>query len=155
MYINQQRSGYGAINFEYSGRNIYKNYSDKYTKYIFEIKSITLHSRYVDDIPIVHDPLKFDPEIINSNTNQVHNNIIFSGTYEDDGQINVLDLLLIWNEPNIHIDIYRKPTSIDITINFFSNRPTEHKMAAYRYYITRMQSLPVSLVRKQKEWIAI
>ena len=80
---------------------------------------------------------------------------MFSGTYEDDGQINVLDLLLIWKEPNIHIDIYRKTTSIDTTINFFSNHPTEHKMAAYRYYITRTHSLLFSLAQKQKEWITI
>jgi len=55
----------------------------------------------------------------------------------------------------MHIDIYRKTTSIDTTINFFSNHPTEHKMAAYRYYITRMHSLPFSLARKQKKWITI
>jgi hypothetical protein len=148
MYINQQRSGYGSINFEYSGRNIFKFYADKYIKYLFEIKNITLCACYVDDIPIIHDPQKIDPELTTANTNQVHNNIMFSGTYGDDEQINVLDLLLIWKEPNIHIDIYRKPTSIDTTINFFSNHPTEHKMAAYRYYITRVNSLPFSLARK-------
>ena len=111
--------------------------------------------RYVDHILITHDPQKIDPELITSKTNQVHNNIIFSGTYEDDGQINVLDLLLIWKEPNIHIDIYRKSYSIDTTISFIWNHATEHKMAAYKYYITRMHSLPFSLARKQKEWITI
>jgi hypothetical protein len=97
MYINQQRSGYGSINFEYTGRNtrIYEFYADKYIKYLFEIKNITLYARYVDDIPIVHDRPKIDPELITSNTNQIQDNIIFSGTYEDDGQIKVLDLLLI------------------------------------------------------------
>jgi hypothetical protein len=63
MRINQQRSGYGSINFEYSGRNIYKFYADKYIKYLSEIKNITLYARYIDDIPIIHDPQK---SILNS-----------------------------------------------------------------------------------------
>jgi len=95
MWINQKRSGYGSINFEYSSKNIYKLYADKYQKHLFEIKNIKLYERYVDHIPIIHDPQKIDPELITSNTNQVNNNIIFSGTYEDDGQIIVLDLLLV------------------------------------------------------------
>ena len=81
MCINQQKSGYGSINFEYSDRNIYKFYADKFIKYLFEIKNITLYARYVDDIPIIHEPQKIDPELITSNTNQDHNDIIFNGTY--------------------------------------------------------------------------
>ena len=34
-------------------------------------------------------------------------------------------------------DIYRKPTTIDTTINFLSNHPIEHKMAAFRFHISR------------------
>jgi hypothetical protein len=33
-------------------------------------------------------------------------------------------------------EIYHKTTSTDTTINFFSNYPMEHDIAAYRYYIT-------------------
>jgi len=43
----------------------------------------------------------------------------------------------------------------DTTINFSSNHPDEHKFAAFRYYITRMNSLPLTSERKQKEWILI
>jgi hypothetical protein len=50
------------------------------------------------------------------------------------------------------VDIYRKPTSTDTTINFLSKHPIEQKMAAFRFYITRMHSLPLNPDYKQKEW---
>jgi hypothetical protein len=36
-----------------------------------------------------------------------------------------------------------------------SNHPTEQKTAAYRFHITRMQSLPLDPSKKQKEWQTI
>jgi len=52
MYINQQRSGYGSINFECKGRNIYEFYANKYINYLFEIKKhtalCTLNRRHPD-----------------------------------------------------------------------------------------------------------
>ena len=42
------------------------------------------------------------------------------------------------------VDIYRKPTTTDTTINFLSNHPIEQKMAAFRFHITRMHSLPLN-----------
>ena len=48
-----------------------------------------------------------------------------------------------------------KPNSTDTTINFFSDHPIEHKIAAFRYCITRMHSLPLTSERKQKEWTII
>jgi DNA mismatch repair ATPase MutS len=50
------------------------------------------------------------------------------------------------------MDIYRKPTTTDTTINFNSNHPVEHKMAAFRSHIYRMHSLPLTPEKKQKEW---
>ena len=40
-------------------------------------------------------------------------------------------------------DISLKATSTDTTVNFFSNHPTEHKMAAYRNCMTLIHSLPL------------
>jgi len=37
------------------------------------------------------------------------------------------------------------------TINFLSNNPIEHKVAAFSNHITRMHSLPLTPKRKQKE----
>jgi hypothetical protein len=83
--------------------------------------------------------------------NNIHKAIIFKPTHEVNHQINFLDLLIIRKETTIY-DIHRKPTTTDTTINFLSNHPMEHKLAAYRYYLTLMNSLPLSKIRKQREW---
>ena len=44
---------------------------------------------------------------------------------------------------------------MNTTINFLSNHPTEHKIAAYQYHITRMQSLTLTTERQQAEWKTI
>jgi len=73
---------------------------------------------------------------INDNTiqkyiNQIHTSLQLNPTYENNGQINFLDLLIIRNTSKPEIDIYRKPTTMNTTINYASNHPTEHKTAAY------------------------
>jgi hypothetical protein len=39
-----------------------------------------------------------------------------------------------------------------VAIHFTSNRPYEHKIAAFRFLVTRMQRLPLTPQYKQKEW---
>jgi len=56
---------------------------------------------------------------------------------------------------HIEIDIYRKPTTTDTTIHVTSTHPIEHKLAAYRYHITRMLSLPLKTTQRQREWETI
>ena len=53
------------------------------------------------------------------------------------------------------VSIYRKPTCTDTTIQFSSNHPYEHKIAAFRYYIHRMITLPITKKSKQEEWKTI
>jgi len=50
------------------------------------------------------------------------------------------------------LSIYRKPAHTDVTIEFSSNHPYNHKMAAFNYYITRMLTLPITEQAKQQEW---
>ena len=47
--------------------------------------------------------------------------------------------------------MYRKPTTTDITINYLSIHPMEHKLAACCYYINRMLSLPLTKERQANE----
>jgi hypothetical protein len=61
--------------------------------------------------------------------------------------MNFSDLLVIQKQSKTEIDIFRKHT----TINFFSNRIIEYTVATFRYYITRMHSLPLTPERKHKE----
>ena len=49
------------------------------------------------------------------------------------------------------IDIYRKPTETDTTINYHSNHPPEQKMSAYRYHINRLNKLPINTEERKKE----
>jgi len=72
-----------------------------------------------------------------------------------DGHINFLDLTITRRNTHIEIDIYRKPTTTDTTMHFTSTHPIEHKLAAYRYHITRMLSLPLKTTQQQREWETI
>jgi pyridoxine 5'-phosphate synthase PdxJ len=68
---------------------------------------------------------------------------------EDNRHINFLDLQLIRHNERIEIDIYRKPTTTNTTISNTSCHPNEQKLAAYRFYITRMLTLPLSPARQK------
>jgi len=50
-------------------------------------------------------------------------------------------MTIVRKTESIEINIYRKPTSSNITIHQNSNHPQDHKDAAYIYYINRMTEL--------------
>ena len=85
-----------------------------------------------------------NPETIIRHANSIHNNIQLSPTLKADNQISFLDLLII-RKSQLEIDVFRKPTTTDTTINYLSNHPMEQKLAAYRYYIERMLRLPLKV----------
>ena len=132
-----------------------QNYEDKYIKQFLESKSIIFYARYVDDILIIFDKTKTNPQNINTYINKIHNNLKLNPTYEKHNSINYLDLTIRRQHNKFNIDIYRKPTATDTTISFFSNHPIEQKMAAFWSYLNRMHSLPLSQNKKQKEWETI
>jgi len=70
---------------------------------------------------------------------------------EENNIKNYLDIVIHRNNNNIDISIYRKPTGTNTTIQFSSNEPYEHKIAAFRYYIQRMITLPITEKSKQEE----
>jgi len=70
-------------------------------------------------------------------------------------QINFVDLTITRKTTCLEIDIFQKPTTTSTTINYFSNHPLEHKLAAYRYYIERMFTLPLNKEHQHKEWTTI
>ena len=124
-------------------------------KHIMERQHITLYTRYVDDILIIYDNRHITAETILNHINTIHPNITFDLTMEENNQICYLDLKLIRLTDHIEVDIHRKPTTTDTTIHNSSNHPHEHKMAAYRYMITRMTTLPLTQTRKETEWQTI
>jgi len=62
------------------------------------------------------------------------------------------DLKTTRRHTKLELDIYRKPTTTDTTINFLSNYPIEQKMTAFRFHITRIHSLHLNPDKKQTEW---
>ena len=127
-------------------------YEDVHIKRLLDTKNIALYTRYVDDMLIIYDIKKIQPQTINTHINQIHDKIKLNSTHETHNSINFPALKITCNQTNLEIDIYRKPTTTDTTINFHSNHPIEHKMAAFRFHISRMHCPPLNAEKKQKKW---
>jgi len=120
-------------------------------KHTLQSKHIILSTRYADDILMIYNTKYTTPETIHQLINKRHPNLQFTPSHEHKSSISFLDLLLIRQPDKMQIDIYRKLTTIDTTINYTYNQPNEHKMAAYRYMTNRMTSLPLAADRKETE----
>ena len=123
---------------------------DSHIKPLLESKCIIFYSRYVDII-IIYDATRTDPETRVQHANYMHSNLQLTPTLESNNQISFLDLLIIRKSHQLEIDVYCKPTTTDTTVNYLSNHPMEHKLAAYRYYIARMLNLPLDRTRQLRE----
>ena len=69
-------------------------------------------------------------------------------TTEDNKCISFLDLNIHRKPNRTELGIYRKETNTDTSIHNKSNHPQEHKVAAYRFHINRLLTLP--LTQKEK-----
>jgi hypothetical protein len=118
-----------------------KYYEDVYMKHLLENRSILFYAPYVDDIPIIYDQTLI--QTLTAGLNTVHKNIIFKPTLESNNNISYLALLLKRKANHIELDMYRMPTAAITTLHYQSNHPTEQKVAAYRYLLTRMNTLPL------------
>jgi len=105
---------------------IFLHLGDIHIKQLLDTKNITFYTRYVNDILIICDTKRTNPNLINKCINQIHTNIKLNPTYESNGCISFLDLLIIRKKSNLEIDVFRKPTTTDKTINFLSNHHIEH-----------------------------
>jgi len=123
-----------------------------YLKQILDAQNITFCARHVNDILLIYNIKHTTPEKIHSHINKVHANLQFTPTFEHKNRISFLKLLIIRQPTQIDMDIFQKPKTTGTTIGYTSNYPTEHKMAAYRYLINRMLSLPLSTERRKAEW---
>ena len=84
-----------------------------------------LYTRYVDVILIIYNTTRIHPHATNTYINQIHGNKNLNPTYEIQRFINFVDLTLTRKQTNLEIDMYRKPTINDTTINFLSNHPVD------------------------------
>jgi len=82
----------------------------------------------------------------------INEHLDFTATREMNKSINYLYLTINISINKTEINIHRKPTNADITIQHTSNHPREHKLAAYMYYINRMITLPITEKAEKHEW---
>jgi len=109
----------------------------------------------VDDILIIYDASRTNPDTIAQYSNSIHRNLQLNPTLEANDRDNFLDLSIIWKTSKLETDIFCKTTTNDTTISYLSNHPSEQKLAAYRYYIERMFNLSLNNDRLHNEWQTI
>ena len=131
---------------------VYPQYmKETYVKLWLDSKEIIYYKRYVDDIVIIYDQSKTQDGIILHEINKTDNNLQFKMCTKESNTINYLDITIHRSNNNMDISIYRKTTCTDTTIQFSSNHPHEHKIAAFRYYINRIITLPITEKSKKEE----
>jgi len=84
--------------------------------------------------------------------NNIDKHLEFKISQEINNTINYLDLSVNRTANNIELNIYRKPTYMDITIHFTANHPFDQKLAAIIFHINRMPKMPVMEKAKKQEW---
>ena len=126
-------------------------FEDMHIKQLFDAKNIVFYTCHVDDIVIIYKHQKSTPWPYQyTHKPDTYTYIKLSPTYENNGCICFLDLFIIQKPSSLETDILRKPTTTVTTINFFPNHPIEHKIANFRYHITRIHSLPFYQRRNKK-----
>ena len=132
---------------------IYLQYLEEiYGKHCLENKEITFYKSYVDNILIIYDQNRTDEDTIYNMINNTDEQLKFKISREENKTTNYLDLSINRNANNMDPNIYRKPTYMDIIIHFSSNHPYDHKLAAFKYYINRMITTPITEQAVKQEW---
>jgi len=99
---------------------------------------------------IIYDQTKTHETAIHNTINDIDENLEFKMTTEENHIISYLDLSINRKPSHIELDIYRKHTHMDTIIHPSSNHPYYHKLAAFRYSINRMITLPITEQAKKK-----
>jgi hypothetical protein len=84
--------------------------------------------------------------------NDISEQLEFKTTREVNKSINYLDLKINRNTNSIELSVYRKPTNANITIQYTSNHPWEHKKVTFTHYINRALMLPITEQARTQEW---
>lgn len=111
---------------------------------------IIFYTRYVDNIWNNFDNTKITSTRILHYANTIHTNLKFKLILETDAFFNILGLLLQRTNQDFETEVYRKPTSTAKTIYFHPNHPIGHKLAAFRFLLSRMRQLPLTPYTNKK-----
>jgi hypothetical protein len=118
-------------------------------------KEIRYYRQYGEDIIIIYNQTLINEEQILRGFNKINKHLQFNATVEENKKIHFLDLTIHREDNNLSISIYRKLTDTDTTIHYLSNHPHEQKMAAFRFHINRLMTLPIPQKDKEAEWTTI
>ena len=128
-----------------------QHYEQLHVKHFLEGRCITYYTRYMDDIFTIFDSTKTSVDELLKHTTDMHKDIELKQNLETNEKIEYQYLLISRQADHLEIDIYRKPTTTDITTQATSNHPIEHKLAAYRYYLLRLHTLLFTEHKKNRE----
>jgi hypothetical protein len=78
-------------------------------KHLIYTKILHFYTRYVDDILLIYDSTRTNPDNILQFIDTIHSNIQLSPTLESNKSVNFLDLSITRNPTHFSIGIYRKP----------------------------------------------
>jgi hypothetical protein len=132
------------------------SFEGKHLNHMPDKNIIIFYTRYVDNILIFYNTDKTNSDHILKYITNLHDDLVFTPTLENEhNSINFLDFLITRQPHSLDINIYRKATTTNTTINFLSNNPMEQKLAAYHYTINHMSSLPLTPEKQNMEWQTI
>ena len=123
-----------------------------HVKHLIEAKFLSYYTRYVYDILVIYDSTITTTDSIQRYLSTIHNNNQLNPTLENNLSVSFVDLTISRKTPHLDISIHRKATTTDTTINFLSNNPPEHRLAAYQFLIRRMFTLPIHKEKRREEW---
>ncbi|XP_017464979.1 PREDICTED: importin subunit beta-like [Rhagoletis zephyria] len=124
---------------------------EKYMEHLTTNLGVSFYARYVDDIICIITGDK--EEQILDYLNEQHKNIAFTMDKEKKGKLNYLDLTIKINKTTnrLEYEMYRKPTATDTVIHETSNHPQQHKNAAFRQLLTRLERTPLTKEAHRRE----
>ena len=121
--------------------------------------NIIYYGRYVDDVIVVYNNQKDIGDEILRKFNTIHKNIKFTIEKANKNSLNYLDITIkkIKFRKNyiFNFNIFRKPTTSKLSIDYNSHHPIEHKLANFRFLLNRLNNIPLTKRDYKKEFTNI
>jgi hypothetical protein len=110
------------------------------------IEKVVFWRRYVDDVIVIFDGSQDSALDLLHVVNGHNPHLQFTIEHSVNNKIPFLDLEITLSNAKITYNIYRKPTTTDISVPFHSNHPMSHKFANFHFLLHRLISIPLSNV---------
>ena len=108
---------------------------------IYTSVTIAIQEPHADDILLIYDASRTNPDNITQYSNTIHRNLQLNPTLEANDRVILLGLLTITKASQLEIDIFRKPTTTDTTSATY---PTTQVNINLRHTDTRLRGCSTS-----------